>query len=77
MAETKQRVRRTTEQIVAEIDEKIAYHERCIETLKVKKADALTPKARKKRATAKNILDKAKENGLTMEEIAEKLGIEL
>ena len=34
---------RTKEQIIAEFDSKIAYHEKCIESLKVKKEEVLNP----------------------------------
>lgn len=39
-----------------------------------KKAAALNPKARKARLTTKKIFDYAKAQGMTMEEIAKKLG---
>ena len=41
MADTKKRVRRTAEEIAQDFDAKIAYHEKCIESLKVKKEQAL------------------------------------
>ena len=34
MADTKKRVRRTAEEIAQDFDAKIAYHEKCIESLK-------------------------------------------
>ena len=47
MADTKKRVRRTAEEIAQDFDAKIAYHEKCIESLKVKKEQALSAKAKK------------------------------
>lgn len=70
----KKRVRRTTEEIVAEIDKKIQYHTDCIAALKAKKENALKPKTRKARLTTKKILDYAKSQGMTVEDIAKKLG---
>ena len=41
MAEKKTRkANRTKEQIIKEFDDKIAYHEKCIESLKAKKEEA-------------------------------------
>lgn len=77
MEETKKRTRRTPEQIAAFYDEKINYHKALIASLEEKKAQALSVKTRKKKNTIKNIVDAAKETGMTPEEIAEKLGITL
>ena len=74
MAEKK--ARRTKEDIVKEIDDKIEYHERCIVNLKQKKEDVLSPKV-SKAAQAKLLLEKAEEKGLDLEEVAKKLGITL
>ena len=72
--EEKERVRRSTEEIVAEIDKETQYHNECISALQKKKAAALNPKTRKARLTTKKIFDYAKAQGMTMEEIAKKLG---
>lgn len=75
MTETKNRKpNRTKEQIIAEFDAKIAYHQKCIESLKVKKEEVLNPPVTPKQQL-KAIFAKAEENGLTPEEIAERLGI--
>ena len=65
---------RTKEQIIAEFDAKIAYHEKCIESLKVKKEEVLNPPVTPKQQL-KAIFAQAEEKGLTPEVIAERLGI--
>ncbi|WP_324823556.1 hypothetical protein [Sinanaerobacter sp. ZZT-01] len=66
-------VRRSTEEIVADLDAKIAKHEENIASLKAKKEAALNPKARvSKNAAIKAALDEVK-GSLTPEEIAEAL----
>ena len=72
--EDKKRTRRTKEQIVADIDFKINYHKEQIAKLEEKKVKVLTDKPRKKSLSAKGILDFAKSNGMSLEDIAEKLG---
>ena len=75
MADTKNRKpNRTKEQIISEYDAKIAYHEKCIESLKVKKEEVLNPPVTPKQQL-KAIFAQAEEKGLTPEEIAKKLGI--
>ena len=64
-------VRRSLEDRVALIDEKIAKKQAEIEALEAQKNKLLHP------ATMKSVMDKAKAAGLTPEEIAEKLGIEV
>lgn len=76
MSEQK-RTRRTTEEIVAELDKKIEYHKNCISQLEIKKENALKPKTRRNRLTLKKITEFAKNNGMSLEEIAKKLGYEL
>lgn len=76
--ERKKSVRRSSEERIAEIDAKISTHKATIAKLEAKKESILHPKARiSKSAQMKALLNKAKENGMTNEEIAEKLGIEL
>ena len=88
-------VRRSTEEIVAEYDKKIAFHNATLASLeteyaeKVKKHKAAIEKLEAKKETARNrkpraprsaanaLVAKAKEMGLSDEEIAEKLGIPL
>lgn len=92
-----ERVRRSKEEIVADLEKKIAYHEDqakkwtetlgakvkthtdAIEKLKAKKEAVLNPKERapRKKTGMNAVIAKAKESGLTPEEIAAKLGIEL
>lgn len=91
-----ERVRRSKDQIVADIEAKIAYHEgqankiketlaaklavhtKAIEKLNAKKEAVLNPKERAPRKKGVNaVIAMAKEKGMTAEEIAEKLGIEL
>lgn len=95
-----ERIRRSKEDIVAEIQKKIEFHEegikalkeKCaeyeakikkhtdiIEKLEAKKEATLHPKERppRKKSGMNAVIAKAKEQGMTPEEIAEKLGIEL
>lgn len=70
---------RPYEAVIAEIDKKIADHQRHIETLTAKKKDILD-RAQKKEAKAKeqkaqDVLASALESGLTPEQIMERLNI--
>jgi len=71
------RIRKSAEERIAILDKKISAHKANIEMLEAKKTAILNPAPRKKKATIKNILAIAKENGLSEEDIAKKLGIEL
>lgn len=85
MAETEKRkiVRRSAEERVVEIDAKIAAlkatitkQEEKITILEAKKQAILNPVPRVSKAgQLKALINKAKESGMTTEEIAEKLGI--
>lgn len=69
-------VRRLPEERAAEIDKKIATHRETIKKLEQKKSDILNPKPRLTKAEKmKFILDKAKDSGLSVEEMAERLGV--
>lgn len=63
--------RRTVEDRVALIDEKIAKKQAEIEALEAQKNKLLHP------VTMKSVIAKAKAAGLSPEEIAEKLGLEV
>lgn len=78
-AETKRKLnRRPAEERIAEIDKKIAGHKEAIKKLETKKHTILNPKPRASKAAGlKALISKAKEAGMTNEEIAEKLGISL
>ena len=78
-AETKRKLnRRPAEERSAEIDKKIAGHKEAIKKLEAKKHTILNPKPRASKAAGlKALISKAKEAGMTNEEIAEKLGISL
>lgn len=79
-AENKQRklVRRPAEERIAEIDKKIAGHKDAIQKLEAKKNTILNPKPRASKAAGlKALISKAKEAGMSNEEIAQKLGISL
>ena len=85
MADTEKRkiVRRSADERVAEIDAKIAAckatikkQEEKISELEQKKQAILNPVPRiSKAGQLKALINKAKESGMTTEEIAEKLGI--
>lgn len=78
-AETKRKLnRRPAEERIAEIDKKIAGHKEAIKKLEAKKHTILNSKPRASKAAGlKALISKAKEAGMTNEEIAEKLGISL
>ena len=91
------RVRRSKEEIVADIQKKIDFHEEqikklnetlgsklkshteAVEKLKAKKEAVLNPKERapRKKKGMNAVIALAKEKGMTPEEIAKKLGIEI
>lgn len=75
--ETKKRVRRSPEEIAAEIDDKIVAHKDAIKKLEQRKAEVLAPKKPRmtKAQKMKVVIDKAKAAGMSPEEIAEKLGV--
>lgn len=75
MSET--RVRRTKEEIVAEIDAKIETHKKNIAALEARKKAILTPKPRKTAVSMSAVLKKAKEKGLSAKDIAKRLDINL
>ena len=69
-AEKRKLVRRSAEERVSEIDEKIKSHKEAIQKLEAKKAAILNPKPRtSKAAKTKMLITKAREAGLTDEEI--------
>lgn len=70
------RVRRSTKERVDEIDRKIVFHQKAIKALEEKKQTILTSPINQ-RTMVNNILAKAEETGMSLNEIAEKLGIEL
>lgn len=69
--------RRSVDERVAELDKKIAGYKAAIATLEAKKADLLTPKPRKPKATAKTVLDLAKKAGMSPEDMIKKLGLKI
>ena len=71
----KPRVRRSAEERIAELEKKIEIKKGEIAKLELKIEAIKNPKPRAVRTSMKSVLDKAKEAGLTPEEIAEKLGI--
>jgi len=75
--EVKKRVRRSPEEIVAEIDVKITAHKDAIKKLEQRKAEVLAPKKPRmtKAQKMKMVIEKAKQAGMSPEEIAEKLGV--
>lgn len=62
---------RTVEERIAIIDEKISKKKADIEALEAQKQKLLHP------VTMKTVIEKAKASGLSPEEIAEKLGLEM
>lgn len=69
---------RSKEERIAEIDKKIEGHKQNIAALEKKKDAILNPKTRARKLTSvTSIVKKAKESGMSSDEIAAKLGIEL
>lgn len=66
---------RTKEERIADIGARIEKHKKDIKTLEAKKHAILNPKPRKKKATAKTVVDLAKKAGMKPEEMLEKLGL--
>lgn len=71
-----ERIIRTKEERIAELNKKKAYHEECIKLLDAK-IDKINnpPKRAGRRPSIAGVLAKAKENGMSPEDIAKKLGI--
>lgn len=68
------RMRHSLEERIAEIDKKMVYHKNRIEKLEQKKESAI--KAVNSKSSLKVIIEKARESGLSNEEIAQRLGVE-
>lgn len=78
MEEGKKRVRRSIEERAAVLDEKIQSHKESIKRLEEKKSEILHPKKRRSDAEiARELIAKAKKSGLSVKNIAQKLGIEM
>lgn len=73
----KKRTRRSKEELVADVDKKLAYYKERISKLEEKKERLLNPPVRKKSLTSKKIIEAAKANGLSIEEIAAKLNVDI
>ena len=71
------RTRRSKEELLSEIDKKIASYKERITKLEEKKQRMINPPPRKKIVSSKKIIDLAKANGLSLQEIAEKLNIDI
>jgi hypothetical protein len=65
---------KSVEERLADINTKIEYHKSCIETLENKKEAVMHPV---KKINAAKLIAKAKEKGLTDEQIMKKLGVEI
>ena len=61
--------RRSKQEIVAELDAKIAYHEDCITKLKARREVVAKPAERVRKTSMKKAMDAIKEAGLTPDEI--------
>ena len=71
-----ERIRRSKEEILAEIEKKIKAHQDAISKLEARKESILNPKRKLTKAQKiKVLIDQAKEAGMSPEEIAEKLGL--
>lgn len=72
-----QRKRRSKEERIAEIDEKIDAHKKNIAKLEARKKEILTPRPRKTPLTMEALIKQAKKKGYSPKEIAEKLDLEI
>ena len=79
LGEKKQRVRRSVEKRAAALDAKIQTHKEAIKALEEKKAALFRPKKKRRSDAeiAKELIAKAKKSGMSTQEIAEKLGLEM
>lgn len=79
LGEKKQRVRRSVEERAAALDAKIQTHKEAIKALEEKKAALFCPKKKRRSDAeiAKELIAKAKKSGMSTQEIAEKLGLEM
>ena len=76
MPEKKTRAKRSTkEQMIAKLEDKIRDHEKAIQVLRDRIDEMKKPKPSIKQYN--DLVKKAKNQGLTLEQIAEKLGIDL
>ena len=74
--QTTKRTIRPKEERIAIIVQSIEFHKKAIEKLEQKKKNILNPKSRTSTKTQmKTLLNKIQESGMTIEEIAEKLGV--
>ena len=73
----KKRTRRSKEELLSEIDKKIASYKERITKLEEKKQRMINPPSRKKIVSSKKIIEAAKANGLSIEEIAAKLNVNI
>lgn len=73
----KKRTRRSKEELLSEIDKKIASYKERITKLEEKKQRMINPPPRKKIVSSKKIIEAAKANGLSIEEIAAKLNVNI
>lgn len=77
-SESPKRAKRTSAEKIAEIETKIAKAKESIEGYEAKIENLRNPKPRvSKKSKMKSVMELASKAGLTPEEIAEKLGIEL
>ena len=67
MSEKKTRNRRTKEEVIASIDNKIAYHKDCIAKLEEQKQAKLNPAPRQKKTTMKDISALINAKGISTE----------
>ena len=68
------RVTRSKEERLAKIEQSIEFHKKAIEKLEQKKQNILNPKTSS--INMKTLLAQVKKSGMTIEEIAEKLGVQ-
>ena len=69
------RVKQSKEDKLAKIEQSIEFHKQAIEKLEKKREEILNPKTSP--LNMKTLLTKAKKSGMTVEEIAEKLGLQM
>lgn len=75
MSEHQRRIRRSNEELIAEVEKQIAVKKQQLEKLEAKKARLLAGKSKARSLGRTGLIKKAIEQGMSVEEIRDKLGL--
>jgi len=75
MSEHQRRIRRSNEELIAEVEKQIAVKKQQLEKLEAKKARLLAGKSKSRSLGRTGLIKKAIEQGMSVEEIRDKLGL--